>query len=110
MISLASRLLNNAQGVLQDIHWSYGLFGYFPTYALGTAYSAQFENTMKNSIDYDGAIKSGDLTAVTNWLKENVHKYGKLLNDDVIIKNATGEEFNPVYYAKYLENKYKSLY
>ncbi len=101
---------NNAQGVLQDIHWSYGLFGYFPTYALGTAYSAQFEHTMKKAIDYDGALKSGDLSDITDWLKENVHKYGKLLNDDTILKKATGEEFNPKYYANYLKSKYKSLY
>lgn len=101
---------NDTEGILQDVHWAFGLFGYFPTYALGTAYSAQFENTMKNSIDYTGALKSGDLTEITNWLKENVHQYGSLYRDEKIIKMATGEEFNPSYYAKYLDEKYRKIY
>ena len=101
---------NDAKGILQDVHWSFGLFGYFPTYSLGTAYSAQFEATMKEAIDYDGALEKGDLTEITNWLKENVHKYGKLLIDDEIVKRATGKEFDPSYYSKYLEKKYTEIY
>ena len=97
-------------GVLQDVHWSYGLYGYFPTYALGTAYSAQFEDTMKSKIDYDGALKSGDLSPVTGWLKDNVHKYGRLLTDDEILKRSTGKAFDPSHYGMYLERKYRSLY
>lgn len=97
-------------GVLQDVHWSFGLFGYFPTYSLGTAYSAQFEAKMRELIEYDKALESGDLTEITKWLNENVHKYGKLLIDDEIVKKATGEEFNPSYYAKYLKDKYTEIY
>ena len=101
---------NDSIGVLQDVHWSFGLFGYFPTYSLGTAYSAQFESKMRELIEYDKALESGDLTVITKWLNENVHKYGKLLIDDEIVRKATGEEFNPSYYAKYLKEKYTEIY
>ena len=107
---LGIRPSTDAEGVLQDVHWSFGLFGYFPTYSLGTAYSAQFENTMRKQIGYDSALEKGDLTEVTNWLRQNVHKYGKLLIDDEIVKRATGEEFNPKYYADYLTKKYTEIY
>jgi len=101
---------DDTHGILQDVHWSFGLFGYFPTYSLGTAYSSQFEAKMREVIDYDGALEKGDLTEITNWLKENVHKYGKLLIDDEIVRKATGKEFDPSYYAKYLEKKYTEIY
>jgi carboxypeptidase Taq len=101
---------NDTKGILQDVHWSFGLFGYFPTYALGTAYSAQFEATMKRIFDYEAELRSGNLTKITEWLNENVHKYGKLYKDEKIIKMATGEEFNPSYYTKYLDEKYRKIY
>jgi len=101
---------NDTKGILQDVHWSFGLFGYFPTYALGTAYSAQFEAAMKRSFDYDAELRSGNLTKITEWLKENVHQYGNLYKDDKIIKMATGEAFNPTYFTKYLDEKYRKLY
>ncbi len=101
---------DDTTGILQDVHWSFGLFGYFPTYALGTAYSAQFEAKMRETIDYDAALEKGDLSEITKWLNENVHKYGKLLIDDEVVRKATGEEFNPKYYAKYLEEKYTAIY
>ena len=101
---------DDTNGILQDVHWSFGLFGYFPTYALGTAYSAQFEAKMREKFDYEAALEKGDLTEITKWLNENVHKYGKLLIDDEIVKKATGEAFNPKYYAQYLKEKYTSIY
>ncbi len=101
---------NDALGILQDVHWSNGLFGYFPTYALGTAYSAQFEDTMRKKINYDGALKEGDLTPITKWLNDNVHKYGKLKDDEQIIRKSTGKKFDPSLYAAYLSEKYRQLY
>ena len=101
---------NDALGILQDVHWSNGLFGYFPTYALGTAYSAQLEDTMKKAIDYENTLKNGDLFPITEWLKQNVQKYGKLMSDDKILKRATGKGFDPSHYASYLTRKYKELY
>ena len=101
---------NDTKGVLQDVHWSFGLFGYFPTYSLGTACSAQFEAKMREEIEYDAALESGDLTPITNWLRDNVHKYGKLLIDDEILKSATGKSFDPKDYTKYLKEKYTRIY
>ena len=101
---------NDALGILQDVHWSNGLFGYFPTYSLGTACSAQFEEAMSKKIDFAGALKSGNLAPITDWLKENVHKYGKLLTDDEIITAATGKSFDPSAYTRYLDEKYRELY
>jgi carboxypeptidase Taq len=101
---------NDALGILQDVHWSNGLFGYFPTYSLGTACSAQFEEAMSKKIDFAGALQSGDLSPITGWLKENVHKYGKLLTDDEIITAATGKAFDPSAYTRYLDGKYRELY
>jgi len=55
-------------------------------------------------------LEKGDLTEITNWLRENIHTYGKLLIDDEIVRKATGKEFDPSYYAKYLEKKYTEIY
>ena len=99
-----------AKGVLQDVHWSMGAVGYFPSYAIGTAYGAQFMATMKKSIDIDAAIRKEDLSPVTGWLTENVHKQGVTLTPDELLKKATGESFNPKYYIDYLTEKFTDLY
>ena len=97
---------NVADGVLQDVHWSNGYIGYFPTYALGTAYGAQMIHAMKKSINIDDAVEKGDLSPVSGWLKENIHKYGMALTPAELIQQATGEPFNPEYYADYLKEKF----
>jgi len=101
---------NLAEGVLQDVHWSGGSVGYFPTYALGTAYGAQMMNTMKKSVDVDAAISSLDISPITAWLKENIHKKGKLLLPNDLLKQATGELFNYKYFVDYLKTKFTDLY
>lgn len=101
---------NDAEGVLQDTHWASGLIGYFPTYALGTAYAAQFLHAMKKEVDFEGCIAQGDLTPIREWLTENIHQYGSLYTSTELIKKATKESFNPNYFCDYLEEKYKSLY
>ena len=101
---------NLAEGVLQDVHWSMGAAGYFPSYAVGTAYGAQMMNTIKKTVDVDAAIRNEDLSPVTEWLKENVHEVGELLSPDDLLKKATGESFNPKYYADYLDEKFTDLY
>lgn len=103
-------VLNNKMGVLQDIHWAGGSFGYFPTYALGSAYSAQFYNAMKNDLDVIKEFKKENLKTINEWLKENVHKYGDSKKPQDIIKDATKEEFNPRHYIEYLKDKYTKLY
>lgn len=101
---------NDAEGVLQDIHWAGGSFGYFPSYALGNAYASQFYNTMNKKINIDDLLKKGDFKPILNWLKENIHKYGKLKDPSDILFLSTEEELNPIYYINYLENKYNKLY
>ena len=99
-----------SEGILQDVHWSDGSFGYFPTYALGSAFAAQFFHAMKKEIDVDEALRSGNYTSCIAWLKEHVQKYGARLNADEIMRKATGEPFDPDYYLDYLEEKYTKLY
>ena len=101
---------NDAKGVLQDIHWSGGLVGYFPTYAIGTAYGAQIVHAMEKTINTDECIRSGSLSEATAWLNENIHQYGSLLLPGDLLKKATGESFNPKYYTDYLHNKFSELY
>jgi len=99
-----------AKGVLQDVHWSNGLVGYFPSYAVGTAYGLQMVNAIKKSIDIDAAVNNSDLSPVNNWLKENVHKHGQLLLPKDLLIQSTGEPFNPDYYVNYLSDKFTRLY
>ena len=97
-------------GILQDIHWSDASFGYFPTYALGSAIAAQLAHTMEKQIDIDGLLEKGQFKKIMNYLKQNVHQYGALYDYNQILLKATGEKFNPKYYIAYLKNKYKKLY
>ena len=101
---------DNAEGVLQDVHWSAGLFGYFPTYALGTAYAAQFFNTMKREIDVEEAVKSNNIKVINDWLKEKIHQFGSSKTPNELLLEVTGETFNPQYYVAYLKEKYSKLY
>ncbi|MDF2820814.1 MAG: ypwA [Clostridiales bacterium] len=101
---------NDKIGVLQDVHWAAGLFGYFPSYALGNAYASQLVNTMKNSVDIEQAVENGEFNKIGDWLRENVHQYGKLLTPSEIIVKATGEELNADYFIDYLKTKYTAIY
>jgi len=101
---------NDTEGVLQDVHWSSGLFGYFPTYALGTAYAAQIHRAMKKELDVDAILRSGDMTPINAWLKEKIHKFGGSKSPEQIMDDVTGEPFNPNYYVDYLKAKYTALY
>jgi carboxypeptidase Taq len=102
---------NDAKGVLQDIHWAGGSFGYFPSYSLGNIYSAQLYNAARKDIrDFDQLISRGELVKIKEWLGEKVHKHGKLLEPGEILKAVTGEEINSSYLVEYLEKKYKEIY
>ncbi len=100
---------NDALGVLQDVHWAYGNFGYFPTYALGSAIAAQLYHAMSKDIDVEASLSEGTTKAVNDWLKEHVHKYGASKYPDEILRLATGEDFNAEYYVNYLINKYSEI-
>lgn len=101
---------SNTEGVLQDVHWSAGLFGYFPTYALGSAYAAQFYYTMMKEIDVQDLVRSNNIKEINYWLKEKIHQFGGSKTPEELLLDITGESFNPKYYVKYLIEKYTPLY
>ena len=99
------------EGVLQDSHWGSGLFGYFPSYALGNLYGAQILNKIKQDIPtYDDEVKKGNFKVITKWLNEHIHRYGKLYTPSELIVKVTGEELNPKYFLDYLNEKYSDIY
>lgn len=100
---------SDSKGVLQDIHWSGGMMGYFPTYALGSAYAAQIYYYMDKEIDCMKQIKANKIDNINNWLKEHVHKFGKTKTPKEIMLIATKKAFNPNYYIKYLIEKYQNI-
>ena len=100
---------DDRSGCLQDSHWSGGAFGYFPSYALGSAYGAQMLKNMEGEMDVWGPVSRGDLSGVSGWLGEKVHQFGGLLEPADVVKNACGE-FDPTVFAEYLEKKYADLY
>ena len=93
-------------GVLQDVHWAYGEFGYFPTYALGSAIASQLFYHMNKDFDVEESLKDGNTKKINEWLRERVHKYGSSKYPDEILRLATGEDFNANYYVDYLISKY----
>ncbi len=99
-----------AEGVLQDIHWSQGSFGYFPSYALGSAFGAQLYHYMKGQMDFEGLLRKGEISTIREFLREHIHRYGKLKTSRQMLKDVTGEDFNPQYYIDYLVEKYGRLY
>ena len=101
---------DDKHGCLQDSHWSGGSFGYFPSYSLGSAYGAQILSAMKKELDVDALVKAGNIAAITDWLREHIHKYGQIKKPAELLKIATGEEFDPEYYVKYLTEKFSALY
>lgn len=107
---LGIRPENVAEGILQDIHWSQGSIGYFPSYALGSAFAAQFSHKMQEEIDVNEALLNGDVAKITTWLKENIHEHGSSKNAKELLKDVTGEELNTKYYIDYLTEKYSKLY
>lgn len=101
---------NDTEGVLQDVHWAYGNVGYFPTYALGSAYAAQIYHAMNQDFNVEESLKEGTTKKINDWLKEHIHRYGASKTPEEILKAATGESFNPHYYVDYLKDKYSRIY
>ncbi len=100
-----------SQGFLQDVHWSLGLIGYFPTYTLGNVYAGCLFNTMNAQIgDLGSSLAKGDITPATSWLHENIHQYGALSEPKETIEKATGAPISSTYLLNYLENKFSEIY
>jgi carboxypeptidase Taq len=101
----------DAEGVLQDIHWSMGGIGYFPTYALGNLYAAQFYHALRSAIpDLDEQLARGELSPVLDWLRSKVHWHGSSLTATELVQRVTGEDLNPQYFIAYLDEKYRDVY
>lgn len=107
---LGIRPSNDSEGVLQDVHWSGGMFGYFPTYALGSAYAAQFYYTMKKELNIDELVKNNQIQEINRWLKEKIHQFGSSKSPKELLMEVTKEPFNPQYYVRYLKEKYSKIY
>ncbi len=102
---------NDAAGVLQDVHWSIGAFGYFPSYMLGSLYAAQLHATMRKQVpDLDASIARGDLRPLVGWLRENVHGVGGMYEPGDLVERVTGESLNPAHFMRYIGEKYGAVY
>lgn len=101
---------NDREGCLQDSHWSGGSIGYFPSYALGGAYGAQMLSKMERELgDIYAEAARGDLSRITGWLKEHIHKFASFKKPGVLFEDACGK-FDPAYYTDYLTQKFTALY
>jgi carboxypeptidase Taq len=102
---------NDARGALQDTHWSGGMIGYFPTYALGSAIGAQLKATMeREGMNFDDVCASGDLTPIHAWLRDRIWRYGRSRDTNELMIDACGEPFSATYFTDYLTEKFSALY
>jgi carboxypeptidase Taq len=98
---------NYKDGCLQDVHWSDGSFGYFPSYTLGAMYAAQWFATIRRTVpDLDARIAAGDLAPVFNWLREHIWSQASLWETPELVRKASGEALNPGHFRKHLEGRY----
>ncbi|AGB38174.1 carboxypeptidase M32 [Natronococcus occultus] len=108
---LGVRPETDAEGCLQDIHWSHGSFGYFPTYSLGSVLAAQLYAAAEDDLgDLNDDIRAGEFDDLNGWLRENVHQHGKRYTTPELIEEATGESFTADYFLEYAKSKYGELY
>jgi carboxypeptidase Taq len=102
---------NDAQGVLQDVHWSSGLLGYFPTYALGNLLSVQFFNqAIKDHPSIYEEFSEGKFDTLLTWLQQNIHVHGGKFTADELAQRVTGTGIDPAPYVAYLKQKFGELY
>jgi len=101
----------DAEGVMQDIHWAWGSFGYFPTYTLGSVIAEQLYNTLEEEIETPAnKIENGEFEPILEWLRENIHEKGRLLKTEKLVEEATGEKPTAKPFLNYIEDKYSDLY
>ena len=101
---------DDAHGVLQDSHWSGGNIGYFPSYALGSAYGAQLLRKMRETVDVDKCVAEGDFAPINAWNEEHLWHHGCLYKPMELLETALGEKFDPTVFTDYLEEKFSELY
>lgn len=104
-------ITDDKNGILQDVHWAAGYFGYFPAYALGSMNAAQLEAAMRRDHpDLDQRFASGDFSIPATWMQEHVYKYGAIYDTPELMKKATGNETEAYDFLNYLNSKYKKIY
>ena len=102
---------SDADGVLQDVHWSSGLFGYFPSYMLGNLYGAQLFDRANDEIpDLDDRMEEGDFSSLLGWLRDRIHKHGKTYDPESLVRRVTGDDLNPTHFMEYINRKFESIY
>ena len=102
---------DDKQGALQDVHWSHGSFGYFPTYSLGSLYAAQFfAKAQKELPGLDEQICSGNTMPLLQWLRQSIHQKGRYFTSEELCAAVTGEPLNTAYFMQYAYEKYASIY
>ena len=101
---------DDRSGVLQDSHWSGGSVGYFPSYALGSAYGAQFLAKMKETVEVDGCVERGDFSPINDWNREHIWRHGALYTPAELLDRVLGGPFDPSYYIAYLRGKCADVY
>jgi len=101
---------NDADGILQDVHWTSG-FGYFPTYTLGNLNAAQIFNTLHKALpNFDELLAQGNTATILNWLREHMYNVGAIYQPDELMRRVTGESLNPDYFTDYLVSKFEKIY
>ena len=102
---------DNARGCLQDIHWSMGAFGYFPSYALGNLYAAQFWDSLKEALpEAEQGMEAGEIAPILGWLERNIHELGATYLPHELVWRVSGKPLDPSHFATYLEEKYRRIY
>ena len=102
---------NDARGVLQDVHWSGGAFGYFPSYCLGNMIAAQLWHTARKAVPgLDGDFARGDFSRLLAWLRTSIHQQGKRFDTRELVRRVAGEELSPRHLLEYLRERYAPLY
>ena len=109
--ALGVEVPDDRRGCLQDVHWSCGLFGYFPTYTLGNLYAAQFASAARRDIsDLDERHARGDFAPLLLWLRDKVHRHGRRFDPAELCRRATGSELSADPFVAYLEKKLHAVY
>ena len=108
---LGVQVPDDKQGCLQDVHWSHGSFGYFPTYSLGSFYAAQFYSAANQAVpELETHIQNGDHSALLHWLRQRVHGHGRMYTSEGLSEEVSGETLNIQYFVRYLSEKYQGIY
>jgi len=101
---------NDTKGVLQDVHWSGGMIGYFPTYALGNLVSAQLWEVINRDIPEWKPFEQGKFDALLGWLRDKIHRHGAKFDPQELVQRVTGSKIDPQPYVNYLRKKYSDIY